>query len=200
MTGQLPRVLSGEATALAIPELSKSGIEDGRYSAIARRGLQSLCAASGDVLLAPTAQETFEAMELLREADPTRHQPEHGTRYPAGEFGRTMLQIAQLIKADGGLEIAFAEIGGWDHHVNEGGAQGPLANLLRQFGGGIGAFVQDLGDRMDGVVLLTLSEFGRTVDENGNRGTDHGHANSMFVVGGPVCGGKLYGDWPGLQR
>ena len=132
--------------------------------------------------------------------DPAQHEPANGARYPRGEFGRTMLQLAQLIKSDIGLEIAFAEIDGWDHHVNEGGAQGQLANLLRQFGSGLAAFARDLGERMDDVVVVTMSEFGRTAAENGNRGTDHGHANAMFVLGGPVAGGKVYGDWPGLER
>jgi uncharacterized protein (DUF1501 family) len=139
-------------------------------------------------------------MEILEQADPSRYRPANGASYPSGNFGRTMLQIAQLIKADVGLEIAFAETGGWDHHVNEGGVEGPLSNLLRRFASGIGAFVQDLGDRMEDVVVVTLSEFGRTVRENGSRGTDHGHANSFFVVGGPVHGGKVYGLWPGLDR
>ncbi len=112
-----------------------------------------------------------------------------------------MRQIAQLIKADVGVEVAFADIGGWDHHVNEVGAKasvGQLPNVLREFGDSLAAFYQDLGDRMEDVVVVTMSEFGRTAKENGNRGTDHGHANAMFVMGGPVQGGKVYGRWPGL--
>ena len=112
-----------------------------------------------------------------------------------------MLQIARLIKADVGLEVAFADIGGWDTHVNEVGAQpalGQLANNLADFGQSLAAFYQDLGDLMADVTVVTMSEFGRTAKENGNRGTDHGHANAMFVMGGDVRGGKVYGDWPGL--
>jgi uncharacterized protein (DUF1501 family) len=112
-----------------------------------------------------------------------------------------MKQIAQLIKADVGIEVAFADIGSWDHHVNEIGPKasvGQLANILGEFGGSLAAFYQDLGDRMEDVVVVTMSEFGRTAKENGNRGTDHGHANVMFVLGGPVKGGKVYGQWPGL--
>jgi uncharacterized protein (DUF1501 family) len=108
--------------------------------------------------------------------------------------------VAQLIKADIGLEAAFLDSGGWDHHTNEGGVQGQLANLLRDLGQGLEAFHRDLGDRMENTVLVTMSEFGRTAAENGNRGTDHGHANCMFVLGGPVAGGKVYGRWPGLER
>jgi uncharacterized protein (DUF1501 family) len=107
---------------------------------------------------------------------------------------------AQLIKSDVGLEVAFAEVGGWDHHVNEGGVQGQLAANLKQFGDGLAAFYQDMGDRMaDIVVVLTMTEFGRTARENGDRGTDHGHANAMLVMGGPVRGGEVYGEWPGLR-
>jgi uncharacterized protein (DUF1501 family) len=103
-----------------------------------------------------------------------------------------------LIKADVGLEVAFAEIGGWDTHANEGGVTGQLANRLRKLAAGLTAFYRDLGNRIDDVMILTLSEFGRTARENGNRGTDHGHANVMFAMGGRVRGGKVYGRWPGL--
>jgi uncharacterized protein (DUF1501 family) len=98
------------------------------------------------------------------------------------------------------LEIAFTEIEGWDTHVSEGGATGILANRLKEFGAGLAAFHQDLGDRLDDIVIVTMSEFGRTASENGNRGTDHGHANVMFVIGGRVRGGKVYGRWPGLAQ
>ena len=111
-----------------------------------------------------------------------------------------MKQIAQLIKADVGLEVAFAESGNWDHHVNEGAALGQIANRLDDFSRGITALVRDLGPRMADVVVLTMSEFGRAVAENGNRGTDHGHGNAMMVIGGGVRGGKVYGRWPGLAR
>ena len=99
--------------------------------------------------------------------------------------------------------MAFADIGGWDHHVNEVGqraSEGQLPNLLRQYGQALAAFWQDMGDRMADVAVVTMSEFGRTAKENGGRGTDHGHANCMFVMGGAVKGGKIYGRWPGLER
>ena len=113
-----------------------------------------------------------------------------------GEFGQRMQQIARLIKADAGVEVAFADIGGWDHHGNE---NNQLPNMLRQFSQTLAAFARDMGDRMQDIVLVTMSEFGRTVAENGNMGTDHGHGNVMMVLGGPVHGGKVYGDWPGLE-
>jgi uncharacterized protein (DUF1501 family) len=199
-TSQLPRVLSGSAAALAVPELTSFAIGQGPYGKLARQGLEEIYAASEDPLFKPTASETFEALDFIERIDPAGYRPSRGAEYPTAPFGRSMKQIAQLIKADVGLEIAFVEIGGWDHHVNEGGVAGPLANLLRQFGGGVAALARDLGDRMDDVVVLTMSEFGRTAQENGNRGTDHGHANAMFAVGGRVKGGRICGTWPGLDR
>ena len=95
------------------------------------------------------------------------------------------------------MEAAFAEIGGWDHHGNE---NQQLSNLLRQFSSALAAFCQDMGDRMEDIVLVTMSEFGRTAEENGNAGTDHGHGSLMMVLGGPVQGGKVYGKWPGLEK
>ncbi len=200
LTSQLPRILQGTAPALAVPNVGRFGIDAGRNTRMVEDGLASLYAASGDNLLSPTAKETFEAVDLLRSVNPAQYRPASGVEYPQGPFGQTMLQVAQLIKSNLGIEIVFAEVGGWDHHVNEGGAQGQLANLLRQFSGGITALTRDLGDRMQDVVIVTLSEFGRTAAENGNRGTDHGHANAIFVVGGQVAGGKVYGQWPGLDR
>jgi uncharacterized protein (DUF1501 family) len=132
-----------------------------------------------------------------------KYTPAASAQYPNGRFGQSMMQIARLIKADVGVEVAFADVGGWDTHVNEVGArptQGQLANLLNDFGSGLAAFYQDLGDRMQDVVVVTMSEFGRTAKENGNRGTDHGHANCMFVMGGAVKGGKVHGNWPGLGK
>jgi uncharacterized protein (DUF1501 family) len=199
LTSQVPRTLAGPAPTLAIPALEKFGFGRHRARELVESGLADLYATSGDGLLAPTAGETFEALEQLERIDPSSYEPENGAVYPSGDLGRDLRQVAQLIKAGVGVEIAFAEIGGWDHHVNEGGAQGPLANLLRRFAGGLGAFVRDMGDRMGDVALVTMSEFGRTAAENGNRGTDHGHANAMMVLGGGVRGG-IYGTWPGLER
>jgi uncharacterized protein (DUF1501 family) len=200
MTSQLPRILQGSAPALAIPNLQRFGIEAGRYTDTVRGGLEALYGASADALLGPAGKETFEALSQLESVDPARYRPANGARYPQGPFGQAMRQVAQMVKSDLGVEIVFAETGGWDHHVNEGGSQGQLANLLRQFSGGISALVRDLGDQMEDVVIVTLSEFGRTAFENGNRGTDHGHANALFVIGGAVRGGRVYGDWPGLER
>jgi uncharacterized protein (DUF1501 family) len=146
-----------------------------------------------------TGREAFDAIKMLKLADPARYQPDNGADYPRSPFGQALKQIAQLTKASVGLEVAFADVGGWDTHVNQGAAQGQLAARLDDFSRGIGALVADLGDRMADVVVLTMSEFGRAVSENGNRGTDHGHGNAMMVIGGGVRGGRVYGRWPGLS-
>jgi uncharacterized protein (DUF1501 family) len=169
-------------------------------SPVVEGGFEAIYAQTVDQALRGTGQETFEAIDMLRKANPQRYQPEHGAQYPRGRFGQSLLQVAQLIKASIGLEVAFLDSGGWDHHTNEGAVQGQLANLLRDMAQGLAAFHLDMGDRMENIVLVTMSEFGRTAAENGNRGTDHGHANCMFVLGGPVAGGKVYGRWPGLER
>ena len=137
-------------------------------------------------------------MRMLKVADPSKYQPENGADYPRSPFGQALRQIAQLTKANVGLEVAFADLGGWDTHVNQGAAEGQLANRLDDFGRSIAALVADLGDRMEDTVVLTMSEFGRAVHENGNRGTDHGHGNAMMIIGGGVRGGRVYGKWPGL--
>src|SRR5207344_239105 len=133
-------------------------------------------------------------------ADPGKYLPAPGANYPKGRFGDSLHQLAQLIKANLGVQVAFVDIGGWDHHVNEGATEGQLANVLSDFSQSITALWTDLGDLGEDTVIVTMSEFGRTARENGNRGTDHGHANVMFVLGGPVKGGKVYGRWPGLDQ
>lgn len=189
---QMPRTLAGRA-----PALSMSSIEEFRLRNLAMAGaLEKLYSNSADPLFRQGGKSLFEAMARLRAIE-SRIPPSTAT-YSAGRFGNGLKQIARLIKADLGLEVAFTEIEGWDTHVAEGGASGQLANRLKELGEGLAAFYQDLGDRMEDVVLVTMSEFGRTARENGNRGTDHGHANVMFVLGGGVRGGKVYGRWPGL--
>jgi uncharacterized protein (DUF1501 family) len=141
-------------------------------------------------------ESLFAAMAELRKVESKI--PVSAERYPAGRFGTSLAQIARLIKAGVGLEVAFTEIQGWDTHVNQGGAKGQMANRLKDLADGLATFYRDLGDRIGDVVVVTLSEFGRTARENGNRGTDHGHGNVMFALGGPVRGGKVYGRWPGL--
>ena len=194
----LARSLRGHNDAVAVRSLNDFQVHDARGAA----AFESMYENSLDTTLHGTAKETFNAVKIVQTIQKQTYVPANGANYGNGGFGKSLQQIAQLIKANVGVEVAFADIGGWDTHVNETGGQptnGQLANNLAQFGQALAAFYQDLGDRMEDVTLVTMSEFGRTVKENGDRGTDHGHANVMFVLGGDVRGGKVYGDWPGLQ-
>ena len=172
----------------------------GPGAAAASNSFEAMYEQSVDTVLHGTGNETFEAVKMLKSADPEKYTPAPGADYPRGRFGDSLRQVAQLVKANLGVEVAFADIGGWDHHVNEGSVQGQIANITRDFSQSIAAFWTDLGNLAEDTVVVTMSEFGRTARENGNRGTDHGHANVMFVLGGPVQGGKMYGRWPGLQQ
>jgi uncharacterized protein (DUF1501 family) len=200
MASQLPRSLQGMAPALAIGQIGQFGIRAGQATDMVQASFEAEYAAAASGVLNRTGRDAFNAVKMLKDADPARYSPENGAEYPRSPYGDALRQIAQLIKADVGLEVAFAETGQWDHHAQEGAAVGQLATRLADFSSGIAALVRDLGDRMTEVVILTMSEFGRTVAENGNRGTDHGHGNAMMVIGGGVRGGKVYGKWPGLAR
>ena len=196
----LPRVLAGSEPAVALNNLSDFGVGGkGPAASPMANTFEAMYAQSVDSVLHGTGQETFEAVKMLKAADPAKYKPAPGANYPRGRFGDSLKQLAQLLKANLGVEVAFADIGGWDHHVNEGNTQGQLANVLREFSQSLSAFWVDLGDQAENTVVVTMSEFGRTARENGNRGTDHGHANVMFMMGGPVKGRKVYGRWPGLK-
>ena len=199
LTRQMPRVLHGPAPVLAMSNLSNFAIRAGKSSASVQGGFEAIYGRDKNEAFSDTGRETLEAINYLKKVNPAQYQPQNGAQYPRGEFGNSLLQIAQLIKSGVGLEIAFTDMNGWDTHVNQGNTRGQLANLLQQFSSGIAALYQDLGPHMDDVVILTMSEFGRTVRENGNRGTDHGHANAMMVLGNSVRGGQVYGKWPGLK-
>ncbi len=198
---QLPRILAGTSPALAIDDLQAFGLRVPQEAARDKltRAFEELYEGGATGLLASSSQEGFAAIQVLKRVNPAQYQPANGAEYPPGRFGRALLQIAQLIKSDVGLQIAFADLSGWDTHVNQGSSDGQLAARLRELGLGLAAFNQDLGERMRSVVVLTMSEFGRTIAENGNSGTDHGHATAMLALGGPVNGGKVLGRWPGLD-
>ena len=200
LSPSLPRILSGSAGAVAMTNVAQFGIRAGAATSKAAASFESMYGQAVAGALGGTAKESFEASKILKSADPSKLQPENGAVYPNGPLAQSLRQIAQLIKSNVGLEVAFADVSGWDTHAGEGGAQGQLANNLRQFSDAIAAFAKDLGSRMSDVVLVTMSEFGRTVRENGNRGTDHGHANFMMLLGGGVKGGKVHGQWPGLTN
>lgn len=188
---QLPKTLQGSRGAIAVDSLPKFQVADKSTEDV----LENLYSSSLDPQLKAQGKATFDAIKLIESVRTRPYTPAAGAQY-VGEFGQRLQQIARLIKADVGVEVAFADIGGWDHHSNE---TGQLANQLRQFGSSLATFTQDLGDRMEDVVIVTMSEFGRTVNENGNAGTDHGHGNVMMVMGGGVRGGRICGEWPGLE-
>lgn len=213
MTGQMPRSLQGREEALAIADLERFGVKGGGATAAAAsdmmmggggsrggaaKGFEDIYESAVGDALHGAGRDGFAAMDLLKKVDPKRYAPANGATYPNGGFGKSLRQVAQLIKADVGLEIAFVEIGGWDTHANQGAATGTLATRLTELAGGLKALHQDLGAKMSDVLVLTMSEFGRTARQNGNRGTDHGHGTAFFALGGGVRGGRVLGDWPGL--
>ena len=204
MTSQIPRTMMGRYPTVAMTNLQTFAIRAGQYSNSVSGGFEGIWQQQADDRLGKTGKETFEAINFLKKANPAQYRPANGARYPGSRFGNNLRQIAQLIKAGVGMEAAFTDTPGlgWDTHANQAngnGSRGQLSNLLRQFGQGLSAFVTDLGDHMDDVLILTMSEFGRTARENGTRGTDHGHGNAMLAIGNSVKGGKVYGDWKGLK-
>jgi uncharacterized protein (DUF1501 family) len=194
LTPQTPRILEGASATVAMNSLDEFSV---RATGSSAERLEALYRTGSADLVHGTGAEMF---KMLRSANPQKYLPRNGAEYPRSQFGVRLMQIAQLIKANVGLEIAFADIGGWDTHVNQGSSTGQLAQRLDDFSRSIAALVTDLGDRMDDVVIMTMSEFGRMARENGNRGTDHGHAGALFVIGGHVKGGKVHGKWPGLEQ
>jgi uncharacterized protein (DUF1501 family) len=191
-SANMPRTMMGPAPAVAMTRIADFGVRAGAASDTMAGAFEAMYGAD------TTGKETFDAVNMLKKANPLQYTAENGAKYPTSRFGQSLLQIAQLIKADVGLEVAFADIGGWDTHANQGNDRGQLSNRLKEFGDGLGALYQDLGDHMRNVVVLTMTEFGRAIKQNGSGGTDHGHASCLFAFGGPVKGGKVYGKWPGL--
>ena len=191
----LPRSLSGRAPALAMSSLSEFSLRGGKE---AETSFESMYARAVDAALKTTGDETFDAVKIVKDANPARFTPQNGASYPASPLGKRLQEIAQLIRADVGLEIAATDCGGWDTHAGQGSSKGQLANRLQDFGASLAAFATDLGDALSDVCVVTMTEFGRTVRENGTRGTDHGHGSVMLVLGGGVKGKRVLGKWKGL--
>src|SRR5262245_16954484 len=187
LSSTLPRSLAGSAPAVAMQRVNEFGIRGGKATP------------EVEAMFADLYKDTFDAVKMLRGVNSQRYTPSAGVQYPGSNFGQTLMQVAQLIKSNVGIQVAFAEVGGWDTHANQGSSRGQLANRLKDFGDSIAALYRDLGDSMRNVVILTMTEFGRAIRQNGSGGTDHGHASCLFVAGGPVKGGKVYGRWPGLS-
>ena len=197
----LPRSLYGREPTLAVTDLRKFKVDlPGARGATqaAGKGFESLYEQASQDLLRDTARDTFEAVEVLERLDVAHYRPAPGVRYPRSPLGQSLQQIAFLVKAGVGLEVAFAESGGWDTHVQQGAATGTFARRARDLGQSIAAFWKDLGEHRDDVTLMTMTEFGRTARENGSGGTDHGHGSCLFVLGNGVAGGKVHGELPGL--
>ena len=198
---QVPRTLAGTVPAMALASVNSFAVGGhGPTPSPAANAFQAMYGQSGDQIFHATGEETFEAVKMLHDANPAQYKPAAGIEYPNNEFGNNMKQIAQLLKSNLGVEAAFTDVGGWDTHQNQGGVNGQLADRLREFSSAIAAFWHDMGDDAENITLVTMSEFGRTARQNGTGGTDHGHANAMFVLGGSVKGGKVYGRWPGLAN
>ncbi len=200
----LPLSLYGPVPAAALQSIADFHLEAEVDLAAFQARMRELYS-SGD-WFDENALGAFEALALLERADPRRYRPENGASYPDTPFGRALEQVAQLIKADLGLEVACVDIGEWDTHayqVWQGSSdptEGLMARLLGGFDAALSAFAIDMGRRMDdpGVTVVTMSEFGRRVAQNSGNGTDHGHGNCMFVLGGGAVQG-VHTDWPGLE-
>lgn len=200
MGAMVPTSLRGPISPLSIQSIADFHFK-GREDEL-RRLQHSLAAlytvAAPADMLSRQAGLVFETVETLQSLDANNYQPTGGADYPANEFGLGLQQVAQLIKADVGLEVGCVDLGGWDTHENQGTLDGEFAALLETLGRGLHAFYTDLSDQMGGITLVTMSEFGRRVHENGSQGTDHGHGNFMFVMGGGANGGQVIADWPTL--
>ncbi|HVZ83598.1 MAG TPA: DUF1501 domain-containing protein, partial [Terracidiphilus sp.] len=197
----VPLTLAGTIPAIALNNVNNFSVGGrGPAPSAAANAFEAMYGECGDRIFHSAGEETFDAVKMLREANLAQYTPAAGANYPNSEFGNKMKQVAQLLKANLGVEAAFTDVTGWDTHQNQGGAEGQLANRLRDFSDSIAAFWRDMGDDAGDATLVTMSEFGRTAHENGTGGTDHGHANVMLVLGGDVKGGKVYGRWPGLSN
>ncbi len=201
LTSALPRSLYGDEPALAVANLNDFGVQvpgAARVAQAAGQSFEALYETTSQSLLRGAGKESFEAVRMLNRADLANYQPANGAVYPNSPLGRSLRQIAMLIKKDVGLEVAFAESGGWDTHVQEGTTNGAFARRAKDLGDSIAAFWTDLGPRQDDVTLMTMTEFGRTVHENGSGGTDHGRGSCLFALGNDVDGGKVHGRVPAL--
>ena len=197
----VPRTLAGSVSAIALNDVNTFSVGGrGPAPSPAASAFEAMYASSGDRIFHAAGDETFEAVKMLRTANPAQYMPGNGAVYPNSEFGNNMRQIAQLLKANLGVEAAFTDVSGWDTHQNQGAVNGQLSNRLGDLSDSIAAFWRDMGDSGENITLVTMSEFGRTARENGTGGTDHGHANAMFILGGEIKGGKVYGRWPGLAN
>jgi uncharacterized protein (DUF1501 family) len=201
LTSSLPRSFYGDHAAVAISNLDDFSIQlrgNNLAANTAAKSFEELYDKTSSSLLNKTGKESFEAMKILKSADVKGYRPANGAVYPVSPLGNSLKQIAQLIKMDVGTEVAFAECGGWDTHYNQGTENGTFARNVADLSNSIAAFWTDLGGLQDDVEVMTMTEFGRTVHQNGSNGTDHGRGSCMFILGNDVAGGKVHGKVPEL--
>ncbi|HEU4405672.1 MAG TPA: DUF1501 domain-containing protein [Polyangiaceae bacterium] len=192
----MPRILFGPVPAVAFASMGEFRLKGkAAESDAAARSFAEMYDEAVDRSLRETAGGAFEASKRLQALRAGAEGPANGAAYPATPLGRRLREVAQLLRADVGLEVAVTDCGGWDTHAGQGNARGQLATRLRDFGNSLAAFATDLGERLGEVCLISATEFGRTVRENGTGGTDHGHGSVMFVLGGGVRGRKVYARW-----
>jgi uncharacterized protein (DUF1501 family) len=194
----LPASLSGEVPALAFKSIDKYHLQGNKSQQ--KADMQALLQSfyQSDDPLSLTANKSFAAMDTFSSIDTKNYQP-RGRAYPQTKFGQNMRTVAQLIREDVGVEVACVDKGGWDTHAMQGGAEGNLALKLDDLGQTLLAFYEDIQNEKDNVTLVVMSEFGRRVKENAERGTDHGHGGMMILLGGGIEGGQVYSQWPGLH-
>jgi uncharacterized protein (DUF1501 family) len=154
----------------------------------------------GHDAVAAAGRETFAVLRSLDRVDARNYRPEHSATYPESDLGTGLRQVACLVRADLGMEVACLDKGGWDSHVAQGAEVGLVPLQLDDLGRSLAAFAQDLGPEMRRVTVLVMSEFGRRIAENAGLGTDHGHGGAMYVIGAGVRGGSVHARWPGLDH
>ena len=196
LTTRLPRILRGDFPVAAMGSAESYDFNLGSGAAGA---IESLYAGSPDSLLAASGKQMVESVKQAESLMKNAPSPSPLADYSPSDLGRRFSDMAKLIKARAGLKVGFLDVGGWDNHYEEGSLNGYLGYALRDLGRNLGAFFTDLGDHARDVVLVSMTEFGRTLNENGAHGTDHGHGSVMFLIGGPIRGRKIYGSWPGLE-
>lgn len=203
LTSSLPRSLYGDNESLAINNLQEFAIQmrgNPLATNLAAKSFESLYDQTSSQILNKTGKESFDAMKMLNVNNIKNYQPANGVVYPNSPLGNSLKQIATLIKMDVGMEVAFAESGGWDTHFNQGTVNGALGRNLKDFSDCIAAFWKDMDAYQDEVTVMTMTEFGRTAHQNGTGGTDHGRASCLFVLGNDVKGGKVYNNMKSLAK
>ena len=197
LTSSMPRSFYGDNPAIAIRDLKDFDVQlkgNPAGANMAAKSFEDLYDQTTSSLLKETGKESFDAVKMLQKADVRNYAPANNAVYPNSALGNSLKQIAQLIKMDVGLEVAFAESGGWDTHFNQGASTGIFARNVNDLSNSIAAFWKDLDVYQDDVTVMTMTEFGRTVKQNGTGGTDHGRASCMFILGNDVNGGKVHGS------